>query len=112
DYVLQFRIANRRGVEPGVDLSPNGTGGRGGGRGRGPRAPLTDEERKARLEAARNAAPPAELNIDVDGKQVRKDMILGDESFDYSRGPTVVNVHLTAGEHTIHAYFPANASLN
>src|SRR5262249_44572860 len=96
DYVFQFRISNRRGREPGVDPVRNGSGqpaargaaGRSadagpgrGGRGRGGRAPLTDEERKARLEASKNAVPPAELNIDVDEHQVLKDMVLGEEAF-------------------------------
>jgi hypothetical protein len=120
DYVLQFRISNRRGLEPGVDLSPNGTGnappgagrgGRGGagGRGRGPRPSMTEEEKKARKEADRTAAPPVELDIDVDGKQVGKQIIEGNEAYDYSRGPTTAKIHVTAGDHIIHVYFPAAA---
>jgi cytochrome c553 len=112
DYVLQFRISNRRGVEPGVDLSPNGTGSPGGGRGRGPRAPLTEEEKKARQEASRKAAPPVEFDVDVDGRQVLKDIVEGDEAFAYSRGPTVVKFHVTSGEHRIRAYFPDNLKLD
>ncbi len=95
DYVLQFRIANRRGSGPGQ---------KGGD--------LEGAAKLARMEAAKNAAPPVELDIAVDGKQVLKDMVLGDESFAYSRGPTVAKVHLTAGEHRIHAYFPDHANLN
>lgn len=121
DYVLQLRVSNRRGVEPGVDFSPNGTGaappgagrgGRGGGRGRGPRAPLTEEERKARREADRLAGPPIEFDIDIDGKQVFKQMIEGDEAYDYSRGPTTAKIHVTAGDHNLHAYFPDFASMD
>jgi hypothetical protein len=96
DYVLQFRISNRRGQGPSV--------------GRG--TPLTEEEKKARLEAARNAEPPVELDIDVDGRQVRKVAVEGNEAFAYSRGPTVAKIHVTAGDHTIHAYFPDNANLS
>lgn len=120
DYLLQFRIANRRGLAPGAgaDFAPNGAagagrGGRGGGGGRGaPRAALTDEERKARLEASRLAAPPVELNVDVDGRQVLKEMVEGEEAYAYTRGPSVAKVHLTAGDHNIHLYFPANANLD
>ena len=114
DYVLQFRITNRRGVEPGVDLSPNGGGGRGAGRagGRGPRVPLTEAEKSASKEADRLGAPPVDLYVDVDGRQVLKSVIEGNEAFDYSRGPTVVKIHVPAGDHTIHAYFPANADLD
>jgi mono/diheme cytochrome c family protein len=121
DYVLQFRITNRRGSSPPVDLSakvagPAATsGGRGGRRtaapGRG-MLTLTDEDKKALLEADRNSFPPVELDIDVDSHQVLKDTVEGNDSYAYSRGPTVVKVHLTAGEHTIHAYFPANANLD
>jgi cytochrome c553 len=127
DYVLQFRVTNRRGLEPGVDLSPDGgaaagagrgaagagggRGGRGGGRG-GRGVPLTEEEKKARLEADRKAAPPMDFQVDVDGRQVLKDIVEGNESYAYSRGPTVVKFHVTAGDHTIHAYFPANANLD
>jgi hypothetical protein len=124
DYVLQLRVSNRRGVEPGVDFSPNGTGnspaagGRGGrgvgggGRGRGPRTAMTDEERQARREADRQAAPPIEFDIDIDGRQVLKQMVVGNEAYDYSRGPTTAKIHVTAGDHTIHAYFPAHAALD
>ena len=141
DYVLQFRIVNRRGTEPGVDLSPKGdsgrggaagpgasagragaapgrgglagaSGGRGGGRGRGAGGTeLTPEQKAARLEADKNAAPPVELNVDLDGDRVYKEMVLGDEAYAYSRGPTVVKIHVTAGDHRIHAYFPSLASV-
>jgi Protein of unknown function (DUF1592)/Protein of unknown function (DUF1588)/Protein of unknown function (DUF1587)/Protein of unknown function (DUF1585)/Protein of unknown function (DUF1595)/Planctomycete cytochrome C len=96
DYVLRFRILNRRGQGP--------SAGRG--------MPLTDEEEKARLEAARTAEPPVEFDIDVDGRQVRKVVVEGNEAFAYSRGPTVAKIHVTAGDHTIHAYFPGNADLS
>ena len=131
DYVLQFRITNRRGNTPPVDLSMKvvgqaatsggrgGAGGASGGRGgRGATGPgrgvltLTDEDKKALLEADRKAAPPVELDIDVDGHQVLQDTVEGNDAYTYSHGPTVVKVHLTAGEHTIHAYFPDNANLD
>jgi hypothetical protein len=97
DYVLQFRISNRRGRAPGV------------GFGRGP---VTEELRKERLEASRKAFPPVEFHIDVDGRTVRKDTIVGEEAFDYTRGPTTAKVHLTAGPHTVHVYFPDHANLD
>jgi hypothetical protein len=101
DYVIQFRISNRRGRAPGVDPTP----------GRGPRAPLTEEERKARLEASRKAAPPVELNIDLDGKQVGGAIIEGEEAYDYARGPTRARVHVRPGDHNIHVYFPSYANV-
>ncbi len=131
DYVLQFRITNRRGSSPPAALSPaavgraTASGGRGGAAGasdarggRGATGPgrgvltLTDEDKKALLEANRKAAPPVELDIDVDGRQVLKDTVEGNDAYTYTHGPTVVRVHVTAGEHTIHAYFPANANLD
>jgi len=120
DYVLQFRISNRRGRSPGVALAPVGQGGRGasGGRGAGrgggggrAAQPLTAEQIAAIREAQRLAAPPIELDIDVDGKQVHKEMIEGEEAYTYTRGPTTARIHVTAGEHRIQAYFPDNAKL-
>ena len=121
DYLLQFRVTNRRGVEPGVDLSPGGAPngadapgrGRGGGRGgRGSRAPMTEEEKQARHEADRKAAPPVEFDVDVDGRQVLKDTVEGNEAYAYDRGPTVAKIHVTAGDHEIRAYFPAHADMD
>jgi hypothetical protein len=119
DYVLQFRISNRRGRSPGVALLPVGQGGRGasGGRGAGrgggrAAQPITAEQMAAIREAQRLAAPPVELDIDVDGKQVHKEMIEGEEAYTYTRGPTTARIHVTAGEHRIQAYFPDNAKLD
>ena len=131
DYVLQFRITNRRGNSPPATLSPGvagravTSGGRGGaagasgGRGgRGATGPgrgvltLTDEDKEALVEANRKAFPPVELDVDIDGRQVLKDSVEGNDAYTYSRGPTVAKVHVTAGEHTIHAYFPDNANLD
>ena len=120
DYVLQFRISNRRGRSPGVALVPVGqggrgaSGGRGAGRGGGGRAAqtLTAEQIAAIREAQRLAAPPVELDIDVDGKQVHKEMIEGEEAYTYTRGPITARIHVTAGEHRIQAYFPDNAKLD
>jgi len=97
DYLFQFRMLNRRGRAPGV------------GRGRGV---LTEAEKKAQLEASRNAAPPVDFQIDVDGRMVKKETVVGEEAFDYTRGPTVAKVHLTAGDHKIHVYIPDHANLD
>lgn len=97
DYEFQFRMLNRRGRAPGA------------GRGRGP---LTEAQRQAQLEASRNAAPPIDFQIDVDGRMVKKATVIGEEAFDYTRGPTVARVHLTAGEHTIQVYLPDHANLD
>lgn len=92
DYVLQFRISNRR--------------------GRGPSQYLNDQDREGRLEASRRAEPPVEFDVDLDERQVLKDVVEGDEAYAYSRAPTVIKVHAKAGEHRIHAYFPDNAKLD
>ena len=94
DYVFQFRMLNRRGKAPGT--------------GRGT---LTGLERQVQMEASRNAAPAIDFQIDVDGRMVKKETVVGEEAFDYTRGPTVAKVHLTAGEHTIHVYLPDHANL-
>jgi hypothetical protein len=99
DYTLQFRISNRRGRAPGEDFGP-------GRRGR----TLSPTEIAEVREIHRKNEPPVELNIDVDGRQVVKQIIEGDESYDYTRAPTVAKVHLTAGEHRIQVYFPENAN--
>lgn len=99
DYTLQFRISNRRGRAPGEDFGP-------GRRGK----TLSAAEIAEIREIHRKNEPPVELNIDVDGKQVVRQIIEGDESYDYTRAPTVAKVHLTAGEHRIQVYFPENAN--
>ncbi|HEY4085682.1 MAG TPA: DUF1592 domain-containing protein [Bryobacteraceae bacterium] len=117
DYVLQFRVSNRRGRSPGAALRPVGQGGRGasGGRGAGrdgAAQAVTPERMAAIREAQRLAAPPVEFDIDVDGKQVHKEMIEGEEAYTYTRGPITARIHVTAGEHRIEAYFPDNAKLD
>jgi hypothetical protein len=72
---------------------------------------MADEEKKARLEADRKAAPPIEFDVEIDGKKVFTDSVEGDEAYAYSRGPTVAKVHVTAGDHTIRAYFPDHANM-
>ena len=98
-----------------------GQGGRGASGGRGGRTrqrrwpgreALTAEQVAAIREAQRLAAPPIELDIDVDGKQVHKEMVEGEEAYTYTRGPTTARIHVTAGEHRIQAYFPDNAKLD
>jgi hypothetical protein len=117
DYELQFRVTNRRKQPRGTAPGRAGQGGRGaaapgrGGRGRGA-LPRTPEQMAALREAQRLAAPPVEFDIDVDGRQVHKEMVEGDEAYTYTRGPTTVRVHLTAGEHRIQAYFPDHAKLD
>ncbi len=95
DYVFQFRMLNRRGRAPGV--------GRGG--------PLTGAALEAQLEASRRAAPPVEFRIDVDGKTIHQGSVVGEEAFDYTRGPTTAKVRLTAGDHHVHVYVPGHANL-
>ena len=96
DYIFQFRMLNRRGRAPGI--------GRGG--------PLTGAALEAQREASRRAAPPVEFRIDVDGKNVHQGSVVGEEAFDYTRGPTTAKVHLTAGDHHVHVYVPDHANLD
>ena len=86
-------------AEPGAASSQ----GRGAGRGRGafvPR-PVTDEERKARYERARTAAPPEPLVFTIDGKEVFSYVVQGTTDYEYSRGESVVRVKLAAGDHAL-----------
>lgn len=101
DYVLQFRSLNRRGRAPGIGLRREGK----------KFVELTEAERKAMVEASKNAAPPVEYRVEVDGNLVKKDEVVGEEAFDYTRGPATAKVHLTAGEHRIHFYIPDHANL-
>ena len=102
DYVLQFRSLNRRGRAPGVGLRREGK----------KFVELTDAERKAMFEASRHAAPPVEYRVEVDGELVKKDVVVGEEAFDYTRGPATAKVHMKAGEHRIHFYIPDHANLD
>lgn len=96
DYVLQLRMLNRRGRAPGI--------GRGG--------PLTGAALEAQLEASRRAAPPVAFHIQVDGKLVHQGSVVGEEAFDYTRGPTTVKVRLTPGDHQIQVTVPDHANLD
>jgi hypothetical protein len=96
DYVLQLRMLNRRGRAPAAG---------------GPK-PLSAAALQAQLEASRRAAPPVDFHIAVDGQLVHKDSVVGEEAFDYTRGPTTVKVHLTAGDHHIHVSVPDHANLD
>ncbi len=102
DYVLQFRSLNRRGRAPGVGLRREGKKW----------VELTDAERKAMFEASKHAAPPVEYRVEVDGELVKNDVVVGEEAFDYTRGPATAKVHMKAGEHRIHFYIPDHANLD
>ncbi len=97
DYVFQFRMLNRRGRAPGA---------------RKGRDPLTAAEKQAQLEASRLAAPPVDFQIDVDGRLAKQETVVGEEAFDYTRGPTIAKVHLPPGEHKIQVYLPDHANLD
>lgn len=92
DYAFQFRMLNRRGRAPGIR----------------PRHPDPATAR----ELSRQAAPPIDFQIDVDGQMVKKETVIGEEAYDYTRGPTVAKVHLTAGDHKIHVYLPDHANFD
>ncbi|MCM3880873.1 MAG: DUF1592 domain-containing protein [Vicinamibacterales bacterium] len=89
--------------------APQGRGGRGRG-GFVPR-PITDEERRARYERARTAAPPEPLVFTIDGQQVYSYVVQGTTDYEYARGESVVRVKLSAGDHTLRASFPGLANI-
>jgi mono/diheme cytochrome c family protein len=101
------------GPGPAAEPGAPGAQGRGAGRGRGgfvPR-PVTDEERKARYERARTAAPPEPLVFKIDGKEVFSYVVQGTTDYEYSRGESVVRVKLAAGDHALRASFPGLANI-
>jgi Protein of unknown function (DUF1592)/Protein of unknown function (DUF1588)/Protein of unknown function (DUF1587)/Protein of unknown function (DUF1585)/Protein of unknown function (DUF1595) len=91
---------------------PGAAGGRGGRAGGAPRRPPTDEERKARYDAACNAAPPEPLVFVIDGKEVYSYVVRGTTDCEYSRGENVVRVKLTAGDHALRLSFPGYAKMD
>ncbi len=76
------------------------------------RREATPEELQARLEAARKAAPPRQLLMQVDGEPVFSTIVEGASAFGYDRGEYPVRVKLTAGEHAIRASYPELANLD
>ncbi len=127
EYELRLRVANFRGSEevvvsngppPGRGAAGQAPGGpaaagpgRGRGAGRGPRAPLTPEQLKAREEATRVAAPPRKLILSIDGTPAITEVVEGTSAFGYDRGEFTGRVKLTAGSHKLRASFPELADL-
>jgi hypothetical protein len=87
--------------------APNG--GRGGGRGRGPR---TQEQIQAALEKARTAAPPLKVVLTFDGKPILNDVIEGETDFGYARGEFVARIPVKAGQHSMRVSFPELANID
>ncbi|MCU1327017.1 MAG: hypothetical protein JWN34_2387 [Bryobacterales bacterium] len=85
-----------------------GRGGRGGGRGRGPRTP---EQIQAALEKARQGAPPLKVVLTFDGKPILNDVIEGETDFGYARGELVARIPVKAGEHAMRISFPELANM-
>ena len=76
------------------------------------RREITPEEREARLEAARQAAPPRKLILSVDGEPIFTTVVEGASAFEYDRGEYVARVRLKAGEHSFRASYPDLADLD
>lgn len=72
----------------------------------------TPEERRAREEAARLAAPPRKLVLTVGFTSVISEVIEGTTEFGYSRGEFTARVPVKAGEHPFRASFPELADLD
>ena len=75
------------------------------------RRQLTQEEIKARVEAARTQAPPRKLIFTVDGAPLISEVIQGASAFGYDRGEFTARVPMKAGEHFLRASFPELADL-
>jgi hypothetical protein len=95
--------------QPGAGPGRGGPGGPGGRRGG--RAPLTPEQLRARVEAARKAAPPRKLILTVDGAPVMTEVVEGTTTFGYDRGEFTARVPIKAGAHMLRASFPELADL-
>ena len=97
---------------PGCARCAAGPGaGAGPGRGGFVRRELTDEEKAARLEALRTAAPPEPIVFTVDGKEIYRYVVEGTTDYEYSRGESVARVTLTAGDHALRVSFPGLANM-
>src|SRR4051812_32531357 len=120
-----MRRGRRRLAAPGPDAGavPDAPGapparGAGAGRGRGfgafgfgPRPELTEEQKKARLEALRTAAPPEPIVFTVDGKEYYRYVVEGTTDYEYARGESVARIKLTAGDHALRVSFPGMANM-
>lgn len=93
-------------TQPGAPAQAGAPGGR-----RGPRAPLTPEQLRAREEAARTAAPPRKLILTVDGAPIITEVVEGTTTFGYDRGEYTARVPIKAGGHMLRASFPELADL-
>jgi hypothetical protein len=76
-----------------------------------PRREVTQEELKARDEAARKAAPPRKLILSVDGTPIISTVIEGSGAFGYSQGEFTTRVKVKAGERFLRASYPELANL-
>jgi PAS domain-containing protein len=108
----QGATAGAQGAPDPQGVAAAGRGGRGRGGPLFVRRPLSDGERKARLEAARTAAPAEPLVFTIDGNQVYQYVVQGTTDYEYARGENVVRVKLSAGDHALRASFPNYANMD
>jgi hypothetical protein len=79
---------------------------------RPPRREVTQEEIRAREEAARKGAPPRKLILTVDGSPVITTVIEGTGTFGYSQGEFTARAKVKAGERFLRASYPELANLD
>jgi hypothetical protein len=73
---------------------------------------VTQEEIRAREEAARKGAPPRKLILTVDGSPVITTVIEGTGTFGYSQGEFTARAKVKAGERFLRASYPELANLD
>jgi Protein of unknown function (DUF1592)/Protein of unknown function (DUF1588)/Protein of unknown function (DUF1585)/Protein of unknown function (DUF1587)/Protein of unknown function (DUF1595)/Planctomycete cytochrome C len=109
EYEFRVRLANYRSRDKYLAPSPKADVGIKAARG--PRRPLTEEDRKAFEEEARKAFPPVRMALSLDGKTILTDVVEGSVDYQYARGESVVRLRVNAGEHFLRASFPELADL-
>ena len=112
EYELRFRPVNYRtlqnsgsgiaGLEPPAPVETV----------RQRRRRLSPQEQRDQIEQARDALPPVEVVLSVDGKRVASRTVEGIDNVDYQLGDVVARVRLTPGEHRFRASWPALANLD
>lgn len=111
EYELRLRIANFRGDTEAKTLVQRPRPQPGQPAGRRATREVTEEQLKAREEAARKGAPPRKLVLALDGQPVLNAVVEGTSAYQYDRGEYIARVPVRAGEHFIRASYPELANL-
>ena len=112
EYEFRFRYQNFRGGEPVIQTDKGATLiAPVAPIARGPRPPITDEDRAARYERSCAAAPAEPLVFAIDGTTVYTYAVRGTTDCEYSRGESIARVKLMAGDHALRSSFPGMANM-